>query len=199
MTKLIADLSISLDGFVAGPDPSLRGPARASAASSCTSGRSRRWRGARRTATRAARATPTPTLIEALRSPASARGSWAARCTAAAPAPWEDDPNAARLVGRRPALPPPRLRPHPPRARAAGDGGRHDVPLRHRRRRVGATTRRRAAAGGKDVQIHGGGSAVPQFLRAGLLDELTVHIAPVFLGSRHAACSTTCPPAGSSG
>ena len=40
-----------------------------------------------------------------------------------------------------------------------------------------------AAAGGKDVQVHGGGSAVSQFLRAGLLDELTVHVAPVFLGS----------------
>jgi dihydrofolate reductase len=40
-----------------------------------------------------------------------------------------------------------------------------------------------AAAGDKDVQIHGGGSAVTQYLRAGLLDELTVHVAPVFLGS----------------
>ena len=54
-----------------------------------------------------------------------------------------------------------------------------------------------AAAGDKDVQVHGGGSAVSQFLRAGLLDELTVHVAPVFLGSG-ARCSTTCPPAGSS-
>src|SRR3954462_13725462 len=32
-----------------------------------------------------------------------------------------------------------------------------------------------AAAGDKDVQVHGGGSAVSQFLREGLLDELTVH------------------------
>jgi dihydrofolate reductase len=40
-----------------------------------------------------------------------------------------------------------------------------------------------AAAGDKDVQVHGGGSVVTQFLREGLLDELSVHIAPVFLGS----------------
>ena len=41
----------------------------------------------------------------------------------------------------------------------------------------------RAAAGGKDVQIHGGGLAVQQALAAGLLDELQVHVAPVLLGA----------------
>ena len=40
-----------------------------------------------------------------------------------------------------------------------------------------------AAAGDKDVQVHGGGSVVSQLLREGLLDELTVHVAPVLLGS----------------
>ena len=45
------------------------------------------------------------------------------------------------------------------------------------------STRRMAAAGDKDVQVHGGGSAVSQYLARGLLDELSVHVAPVFLGS----------------
>ncbi len=40
----------------------------------------------------------------------------------------------------------------------------------------------RSAAGDKDVQVAGGGSAVQQYLRAGLLDELLIHIAPVLLG-----------------
>ena len=44
------------------------------------------------------------------------------------------------LVGRRPALPPPRLRPHPSPARSRRDGGRDHVPLRHRRHRVRART-----------------------------------------------------------
>ena len=44
------------------------------------------------------------------------------------------------LVGRQSALPPSRLRPHQPFARTAGDGGRNDVPLRHGRDRVGART-----------------------------------------------------------
>ena len=41
----------------------------------------------------------------------------------------------------------------------------------------------RAAAGGKDVAIGGGASAVQQYLAAGLLDELYLHIVPVLLGA----------------
>ena len=40
----------------------------------------------------------------------------------------------------------------------------------------------RAAAGEKDVLVAGGGSAVQQYLAAGLLDELQVHVAPLLLG-----------------
>jgi dihydrofolate reductase len=39
-----------------------------------------------------------------------------------------------------------------------------------------------AAAGGKDVSISGGANIIQQFLRAGLLDELQIHIAPILLG-----------------
>jgi len=41
----------------------------------------------------------------------------------------------------------------------------------------------RAAAGDKDVEIAGGAHAVQQYLRAGLLDELYLHIVPVVLGA----------------
>jgi dihydrofolate reductase len=41
----------------------------------------------------------------------------------------------------------------------------------------------RAAAGDKDVAIAGGASAVRQYLAAGLLDELYLHIVPVILGA----------------
>jgi dihydrofolate reductase len=40
----------------------------------------------------------------------------------------------------------------------------------------------RAAAGDQNVQIAGGASAVQQYLAAGLLDEIYVHIVPVILG-----------------
>ena len=45
-----------------------------------------------------------------------------------------------------------------------------------------AVEQARAAAGGKDVALMGS-AAVQQCLAAGLLDELTVHLIPVLLGS----------------
>jgi dihydrofolate reductase len=40
----------------------------------------------------------------------------------------------------------------------------------------------RAAAGDGDVQIAGGANVIQQYLRAGVVDEFQVHVAPVFLG-----------------
>jgi dihydrofolate reductase len=40
----------------------------------------------------------------------------------------------------------------------------------------------RAAAGDKDVSVAGGANTIQQFLKAGRLDELQIHIAPVLLG-----------------
>jgi dihydrofolate reductase len=41
----------------------------------------------------------------------------------------------------------------------------------------------REAAGGKDVALAGGANIAQQYLRAGLIDELQLHIVPVLLGS----------------
>jgi dihydrofolate reductase len=40
----------------------------------------------------------------------------------------------------------------------------------------------RAAAGGKDVSIAGGANTIQQYLSAGLVDEFQIHIAPMLLG-----------------
>jgi dihydrofolate reductase len=40
----------------------------------------------------------------------------------------------------------------------------------------------RAAAGGKDVLIAGGANTIQQFLSSGLVDELQIHVAPLLLG-----------------
>ena len=40
----------------------------------------------------------------------------------------------------------------------------------------------RVVAGEKDILVAGGGSAIQQYLRTGLLDELFLHVAPVLLG-----------------
>jgi dihydrofolate reductase len=38
------------------------------------------------------------------------------------------------------------------------------------------------AAGGKDVRISGGADTIRQFIEAGLIEEFTLHVAPVLLG-----------------
>jgi dihydrofolate reductase len=45
-----------------------------------------------------------------------------------------------------------------------------------------ALERARAAAGDKDVRIAGGANTVQRFIKAGLIDEIQIHLAPVLLG-----------------
>ncbi len=45
-----------------------------------------------------------------------------------------------------------------------------------------ALAQAQVAAGEKDVQVSGGADAIQQFTNAGLLDEIQVHISPIFLG-----------------
>ena len=40
----------------------------------------------------------------------------------------------------------------------------------------------KAAAGGKDVAVMGGAESGQQFIRAGLIDEISIHLVPVLLG-----------------
>jgi dihydrofolate reductase len=46
-----------------------------------------------------------------------------------------------------------------------------------------ALAQAREAAGGKDVSLGGGASAAQQYLRAGLVDEMELHLVPILLGS----------------
>jgi dihydrofolate reductase len=47
---------------------------------------------------------------------------------------------------------------------------------------VSALDQAKAAAGGQDVMLWGGAQVINQYLAAGLLDELEVHVTPVLLG-----------------
>ncbi len=46
-----------------------------------------------------------------------------------------------------------------------------------------ALTQARAAAGDGDVSIHGGATTINQYLAAGLIDELRLHVVPLMLGA----------------
>jgi hypothetical protein len=70
--------------------------------------------------------------------------------------------------------------------RRRGDGG---IAPRDRGGRDGQTDgieaaleQARAAAGDKDVALAGGASVAQQYLKAGLLDELQIHLVPLLLG-----------------
>lgn len=45
-----------------------------------------------------------------------------------------------------------------------------------------ALEKAKKSANGKDIRIQGGANTIQQFLKAGLVDEFLIHIAPVFLG-----------------
>ena len=45
-----------------------------------------------------------------------------------------------------------------------------------------ALSRAREVAGNRDIRIAGGANAIQQYLNAGLIDEFTIHYAPVFFG-----------------
>ncbi|MFJ7214031.1 dihydrofolate reductase family protein [Amycolatopsis sp. NPDC098790] len=46
-----------------------------------------------------------------------------------------------------------------------------------------AFERAREAAGGGDISVHGGAQTVNQYLAAGLIDEIRLHVAPLMLGA----------------
>ncbi len=180
MTKVIADLSISLDGFVAGPDQSQQDPLGIGGmqlhewALKAMSWRQEHGR-------EGGEDSADSKLIAALRARIGA-GIMGRKMYSGGSGGWEDDPNPRGWWGDDPPF-------------------HHDVyVLTHHAREPlemeGGTTfhfvtdgvraayeRAVASAGDKDVQVHGGGSAVSQLLREGLLDELSVHVAPVLLGS----------------
>jgi dihydrofolate reductase len=95
--------------------------------------------------------------------------------------PWEDDPNADGWWGDDPPFRVPVfVLTHHPRESVTKQGGTTFVFVTEGIE--SALEQAQAAAGDKDVNIAGGASIVQQYLRAGLLDELQIHVAPMLLG-----------------
>ena len=95
--------------------------------------------------------------------------------------PWEDDPNADAWWGDEPPFRAPVfVLTHHPRETVVKNGGTTYTFVTDGIE--AALEQARAAAGGLDVEVAGGASIVQQALKSGLLDELNVHLVPVFLG-----------------
>jgi dihydrofolate reductase len=94
---------------------------------------------------------------------------------------WEEDPNADAWWGDNPPFHVPVfVLTHHERDPVEKEGGTTFTFVTNGFE--SALERARAAAGGRDVSIAGGASAAQQALRAGAVDDLTVHVAPVLLG-----------------
>jgi dihydrofolate reductase len=179
MTQVIADISISLDGFVAGPNPTLEEPLGEGGeqlhdwAVRLASFRERHGlEGGEHGAD-----------DELLAQSIDATGAvvMGRRMFSGGDGPWEDDPNAGGWWGDEPPFRVPVfVLTHHPRATVVKQGGTSFTFVTDGAE--SALDQARAAAGGKDVSLGGGASVIQQFLKAGLVDELRIHVAPVLLG-----------------
>jgi dihydrofolate reductase len=179
MGKVFLDISTSLDGYVAGPNPTLEEPLGEggeqlhewlveTAAWREAHGRSGGAQGAD---------------SEAFERMLAAKGAsvMGRRMFSGGEGPWENDPKAGGWWGDDPPFRQPVF-----------------VVTHHAREPLvlGETTytfvttgvesaveQARAAAGGLDVAIIGGADVFQQTLSAGLLDELNIHVSPVLLGA----------------
>ena len=179
MARLIGDISISLDGFVAGPNPSLEQPLGEGGdllhewALATTSWReSHGHEGGEKNA-------DADVIEESLR--ATGAVVMGRKMFSGGEGPWQNDPRADGWWGDDPPF-------HVP-----------VFVLTHHARETkvmegctsftfatdgieAALEQARAAAEEKDVLLAGGASIVQQYLKVGMLDELQIHVAPVLLG-----------------
>jgi dihydrofolate reductase len=178
MSSVICQISVSLDGFAAGPNQSLDNPLGEGGE------RLHEWafpteawlaQHGREGGERSADSQVAEEVMQGIGAFVMGR-----KMFGGGDGPW--DTSWTGWWGARPAVPCPGLRADASRAGAAGDGGRDDLPLRHGRHRVraraGPRGRRRQERLDRGRRQHG--QPVP---RGRPLDELYLHIAPVVLGA----------------
>ena len=179
MGQLILDISVSLDGFVAGPNQSLEEPlgqggellhewAFAAAA----------WRQQHGLEGGEANVDSELAGETLARVGASIMGR---HMFSGGTGPWKDDPRANGWWGDEPPF-------HHP-VFVLSHHAREPLELQGTTFTFvadgieSALEQAQAAAGGRDVQVAGGGDVAAQYLRAGLLDDVQLHVVPVLLGA----------------
>lgn len=179
MTQTVLDITMSLDGYVAGPNQTLDDPI----------GENgmllhewifglRTWR-----AQHGLEGGESNEVDDAVAERLASVGAqvMGRKMFSGGSGPWQDDPNAGGWWGDEPPFRcPVYVVTHHPRETVAFDNGSRFVFLGGVEEAVSLA---REAAGGKDVRIAGGASVASQCLQAGLVDRIDLHVAPVVLGS----------------
>jgi dihydrofolate reductase len=178
MGKVVFDISSSLDGFVAGPNPSLELP--------LGEGGERLHEWAIRLASWRERhgepggATGADDEVVAGGLAGTGAVLMGRRMFSGGDGPWEGDPNADGWWGDEPPFRVPVfVLTHHSREPLAKRGTTFTFVTDGVE---SAVEQARAAAGDRNVAVGGGASVAQQVLGAGLLDELEIHLVPILLG-----------------
>jgi dihydrofolate reductase len=180
MSKVTFDITVSLDGFVAGPNPSLEHPLGEGGE------RLHEWAYELESFQRlhgregGVDNEDSKLLEESFTSTGAV--IMGRRMFSGGSGPWEDDPNADAWWGDNPPFGVPVfVLTHHPRERVEKQGGTSFTFVTDGIE--SALEQARAAAGEKNVAIAGGASVIQQYLRASAVDEFQLHVAPLLLGS----------------
>jgi len=178
--KVKLDISMSLDGFVAGPEPTLEQPLGAGGE------RLHEWAFAAQSwreqhGLDAGEPGLDSDVVEE-GNPSAGATVMGRRMFSGGAGRWEDDPNRNAWWGDDPPFHHPVfVLTHHAREPLAMDGGTTFTFVTEGIE--AAVAQARAAAGDGDVLVAGGGDVARQALAAGLLDELQVHVVPILLGA----------------
>ena len=175
---LVCSISVSLDGYVAGPGPSVAEPlGRGGEGLHEWALGAQAWREAHGLEGGEQGADSDVLAEHQDRLGATIMGR---RMFSGGSGPWEDDPRAGGWWGDEPPFHHPVfVLTHHAREPLELEGTTFTFVTDG----VGAAhPQATAAAGDKDVAVAGGGQAVSQYLKAGLLDELELHVVPLLLG-----------------
>ena len=180
MAKITCDLSMSLDGYVAGPNQTLEEPL-GHGGESLHEWAVRLKTFRERHGMEGGEPGPDNDILEEMLD-ASGAVVMGRRMFSGGDGPWEGDPNADGWWGDEPPFRAPVfVLTHHAREPVQKEGGTSYTFVTDGLE--SALDEARAAAGRKDVQIGGGASVVQQALNSGLLDELNIHLVPVLLGT----------------
>lgn len=179
MSKVFCDISMSLDGYVAGPNQTLEEPlGRGGEGLHEWAVRLKSFREAHGMS--GGETGPDEDVVREWRERTGAV-VMGRRMFSGGDGPWEKDPNADGWWGDDPPFHAPVfVLTHHPRETVVKEGGTSYTFVTEGSE--AALEHARAAAGDNNVQVGGGGSIVQQYLQAGQLDELNVHLVPVLLG-----------------
>jgi dihydrofolate reductase len=179
MTRLTLDISMSLDGYVAGPNQSLEAPlGEGGELLHEWAFPLRTWRELHG---QEGGETGTDDEVVAERIAAAGAVVMGRRMFSGGEGPWESDPRADGWWGDDPPFRVPVfVLTHHPRETVVKEGGTTFAFVTDGIEP--ALEQAREAARDRDVALAGGASVAQQYLAAGLLDEIQVSVAPVLLG-----------------